>query len=127
MDNQRLLIWAFFGLMGWITYQTWVQDYAPQPIAQAQQQIEQPGLVAPSADDELPELSATSDDSLDAPLPANEEQGAISVAASSAPTIRVITDVLDIDHQHRRRHAAIGVPAGLPGCKGSTGYADPAA
>ena len=96
MDNQRLLIWAFFGLMGWITYQTWLQDYAPQPIAQAQQQIEQPGLVAPSADDELPELSATSDDSLDAPLPANEEQGAISVAASSAPTIRVITDVLDI-------------------------------
>ena len=96
MDNQRLLIWAFFGLMGWITYQTWVQDYAPQPIAQAQQQIEQPDLVAPSADDELPELTAASDDSLDAPLPANEEQRAITAAVASAPTIRVTTDVLDI-------------------------------
>ena len=96
MDNQRLLIWAFFGLMGWITYQTWVQDYAPQPIAQAQQQIEQPDLIAPSADDELPELTAASDDSLDAPLPANEEQRAVSAAVASAPTIRVTTDVLDI-------------------------------
>jgi len=31
MDNQRLLIWAFFAMMAWITYQTWVQDYAPRP------------------------------------------------------------------------------------------------
>ena len=34
MDNQRLFIWAFFGLLAWMTYQTWVQDYAPavQPV-----------------------------------------------------------------------------------------------
>lgn len=96
MDNQRLLIWAFFGLMGWITYQTWLQDYAPQPIAQTQQQAEQPGLTAPPAADELPALSATSEDSLDAPLPVNEEQRAITAATASAPTIRVTTDVLDI-------------------------------
>jgi hypothetical protein len=25
MDNQRLFIWAFFVMMGWITYQTWVR------------------------------------------------------------------------------------------------------
>jgi YidC/Oxa1 family membrane protein insertase len=82
--------------MGWITYQTWLQDYAPQPIAQTQQQAEQPGLTAPPADDELPALSATSEDSLDAPLPVNEEQRAITAATASAPTIRVTTDVLDI-------------------------------
>ena len=94
MDNQRLLIWAFFGLMGWITYQTWIQDYAPKPIPQAQQQIAQPDVIAPPADDELPALSATPDSALDAQLPANDEQR--SAAAATAPTIRVTTDVLDI-------------------------------
>ena len=31
MDNQRLLIWAFFALMAWMTYQAWMEDYGPQP------------------------------------------------------------------------------------------------
>ena len=30
MDNQRLLIWAFFGFMLFITWQTWLEDYGPQ-------------------------------------------------------------------------------------------------
>ncbi len=33
MDNQRLLVWAAFGLMAWITFQTWQQDYGPKPAA----------------------------------------------------------------------------------------------
>ncbi len=28
MDNQRLVIWAVFGLLAWMTYQAWQQDYA---------------------------------------------------------------------------------------------------
>ena len=41
MDNQRLLVWAFFGLMAWITYQTWMQDYGPKPAPPATQQTTQ--------------------------------------------------------------------------------------
>jgi YidC/Oxa1 family membrane protein insertase len=97
MDNQRLLIWAFFGLMGWITYQTWVQDYAPKPVATTTTEALQPELATSSDDGDLPELSAPTDVELDAPAPA--EQAAIESVAttSSAPTIRVSTDVLDIE------------------------------
>ncbi len=31
MDNQRLLVWAVFGLMLWLTWQAWRDDYAPRP------------------------------------------------------------------------------------------------
>ena len=63
MDNQRLLIWGLFGFLAWITYQTWVQDYAPKPVAQVTQTVDQPGLTAPNdgADDSLPELRAPTD------------------------------------------------------------------
>ena len=30
MDNQRLLVWAAFGMLAFMTYQAWLQDYAPQ-------------------------------------------------------------------------------------------------
>ena len=62
MDNQRLMVWAAFGLMLWLTYQAWQQDYGPRPVAE-------PALVSePAADagvdtSTLPELDA-------APLPA---------------------------------------------------------
>ncbi len=98
MDNQRLLIWAFFGLMGWITYQTWVQDYGPKPVATPTEQLaQQPELSTPTDGVDLPELSAPAEGSLDAPLPAESAAPSASVAASNAPTIRVTTDVLDIE------------------------------
>jgi hypothetical protein len=31
MDNQRLLVWAAFGLMLWFTWQAWMQDSGPAP------------------------------------------------------------------------------------------------
>ena len=52
MDNQRLLIWGFFGLLVWVTYQTWVQDYTPRPAAITEQQELQPTI--PVDGDELP-------------------------------------------------------------------------
>ena len=36
MDNQRLLIWTTFGLLLWLTYQAWQQDYGPQPATRRQ-------------------------------------------------------------------------------------------
>ena len=98
MDNQRLLIWGLFGFLAWITYQTWVQDYAPTPVApatQAADQPSQPGLSELDVDD-LPELSAPTDGAIDAPSPADNAAIEPTDLNSSAPTIRVVTDVLDI-------------------------------
>jgi len=98
MDNQRLLIWGLFGFLAWITYQTWVQDYAPKPVAQATQTAEQPALTSPAADgDDLPELSAPSEGILDAPSPVDVVAPETKLAAASVPTIHVTTDVLDVE------------------------------
>ncbi|MDH4055508.1 MAG: membrane protein insertase YidC [Gammaproteobacteria bacterium] len=95
MENQRLLIWGLFGLLAWITYQTWVQDYAPKPVAIPTQPQEQAEFVSPDDGGELPELSAPADGGQDdlLPLGPDEEPAKERVAA----TIRVVTDVLDIE------------------------------
>ncbi len=97
MDNQRLLIWAFFGLMAWMTYQTWQQDYAPRPAPVAEQQSQQsPELTALDAGDEgeLPELGEPTA----APTLA-DDAGATpeAISATLAPSIRVKTDVLELE------------------------------
>jgi YidC/Oxa1 family membrane protein insertase len=97
MDNQRLLIWGLFGFLAWITYQTWVQDNTPEPVAQATQAVEQPGLTAPDGGDDLPQLSAPQEGEIDAPPAADIAAPAPMPAASTAPTIRVTTDVLDME------------------------------
>ncbi len=96
MDNQRLLIWGLFGLLAWITYQTWIQDFAPKPVA-IQQQTEQPELSAPTGGGELPALAAPGDAALDAPMPAIDAAPEVAVAVSTAPTIHVVTDVFEIE------------------------------
>jgi len=97
MDNQRLLTWAFFGLMGWITYQTWVQDYAPVPVATPTQQLAaQPELGAPIEGD-LPALSAPTDEALDAPAALENVVADIQAPSSNARVIRVTTDVLSVE------------------------------
>ena len=63
MDNRRLLIWAIFGLLAWITYQTWQETYgpkpAPVPAADAIEVIEDTNDALPAVptDDELPIVS----------------------------------------------------------------------
>ena len=93
MDNQRLLIWATFGLMLWLTYQAWLQDYGPEP-AQAPVQTEP---APPQNNDPLgvPELptETTPRESEDVPaldgVPAAEPEPADE-------TISIRTDVLDL-------------------------------
>jgi len=96
MDNQRLLIWAFFGLMAWITYQTWVQDYGPKPAPMVAEQAlprAEPGA-EPGIDDGLPEIS---EEGVSSASPAAPEEPAASIAEQQAPVIRVTTDVLDVE------------------------------
>lgn len=93
MDNQRLLIWAFFGLMAWMTYQTWIHDYAQSPpAASTGEQVEQPALLDGSTD--LPEMTALPAAELDAPRPAEQPR---PNQAPTAPSIHVSTDVFDLE------------------------------
>lgn len=98
MDNQRLLIWAFFGLMAWITYQAWLQDNAPPPIAVVSESTEQSAV--PQGELDLPEMAAPTTGmagSIDAPAPMEEAVPGDEPAASTAATIRVTTDVFEIE------------------------------
>ncbi len=62
MDNQRLIIWGFFAITAYLTWQTWVQQYGPttaQPVPQAEEPLlpaDEPGALPalPATDDELP-------------------------------------------------------------------------
>ena len=96
MDNQRLMIWGLFGFLAWITYQTWVGDYAPKPAAVQSQQVET--LSAPDENGDLPALSAPEAGDLDAPAPIDDEAAlALPEAAPSAKVVRVNTDVLSLE------------------------------
>jgi YidC/Oxa1 family membrane protein insertase len=95
MDNQRLLVWGAFALLLWFTYQAWMQDYGPAPV--------QPAVVSEPADSASPEAAV---DSISLPelgdAPAEEPAGSLpGDTAVATPdregTIRVTTDVLDLD------------------------------
>jgi len=97
MDNQRLLIWAFFGLMAWMTYQTWVQDYGPKPgpvVAEQTEPLPETDALEPGADDDLPEIGDPSASSSLAPAAAADQA---AVAEAIVPSIRVTTDVLELE------------------------------
>ena len=100
MDNQRLLVWATFGMLLWFTYQAWVQDYAQSPAGQEQTTNQ---AQVPAADDtSLPELpDTTADAGVDAPqigAAAPTLDGQIGAATQSDDElIRVVTDVLELE------------------------------
>ena len=95
MDNQRLIIWAFFGLMLWLTYQAWQEDYGPKSVAPVEAPRAEapvpsetdalPELAAPESPDSLPDLAAPSAADLPGTAPASTE--------ADAGTITVETDV----------------------------------
>jgi YidC/Oxa1 family membrane protein insertase len=97
MDNQRLLIWATFGMLAWLTYQAWQADYAVTPAVETQAATEQ--TTAPQEGiDSLPTLPDAAADS------ASTAQQAPSLDIELEPTpqagtrvVRVITDVLDVE------------------------------
>ena len=95
MDNQRLLVWAAFGILLWFTYQTWMQDYGPAPVA-ATPPAETGELPTEPADDELtlPELGDVAGEPEQAatPLPGSDP----AAAAAETATITVRTDVLEL-------------------------------
>ena len=93
MDNQRLLVWAFFGMMVWLTYQAWVQDYGPKPEPAPAVAEQQPGEAAEPG---LPELTSSGIDAPDVG-PAVDAPAVEETTAAVAPAILVETDVLRLE------------------------------
>ena len=86
MDKLRIFVWAFFGLMLWLTWQAWQRDYPPRvpPAADA---------VAPEAlpAEPIPELIPPA--SVPPRLPALPE--ALDASATAERTVSVQTDLVD--------------------------------
>ena len=93
MDNQRLLVWAAFGLMLWFTYQAWMQDYGARPVP-ASQPTEESVARPPQAEADLPALPEP-----DAAAPELEAAPgpAVTDTAGGSAIVRVVTDVLDVE------------------------------
>jgi YidC/Oxa1 family membrane protein insertase len=98
MDNQRLFIWAFFVMMGWITYQTWVKDYAPRPTQPAAEQTAETAgpLSVNEGGDDMPEISDAPGAAGAEAMPAAPGDTQDVATAPTAPTISVTTDVFNI-------------------------------
>ena len=96
MDNQRLLVWATFGLLLYLNYQAWVQDYRVPPESQGIAGVEE----TPKEVDELspPELPSERQGSHETNIssPTLDEFGTAR-EVRGAETIYVTTDVLDLE------------------------------
>jgi YidC/Oxa1 family membrane protein insertase len=93
MDNQRLLVWAAFGILLWLTYQTWMQDYGPAPLPAEQTAESQTQSPTPTEEPlALPELGSSGEqpDEPATALPGSEP----GETASEATVVTVRTDVL---------------------------------
>ena len=94
MDNQRLIIWAIFGVLAWMTYQAWMQEYAAPPT-QAPTEVAAPGE---QLDTSLPALTDTAAaPAVPGELPSLEPQAPAPIATQiAAAAIQVTTDTTDL-------------------------------
>jgi len=94
MDNQRLLIWAFFGMMLWFTYTAWQQDYGPKPVEAPTPAAAEGEPTLPASDElALPEITESEDE---VPSLSSAEPAVAEAAPEAAALITVTTDVLDL-------------------------------
>ena len=100
MDNQRLLVWGFFGFLLFLTWQTWLQENAQAPTSQQPVQQTQPldSSSAPALDAGIPELPAVTDDGPPTiAAPVTGDAGPTASAASNERIVTVSTDVFDVE------------------------------
>ena len=100
MDNQRLLIWATFGMLAWLTYQAWQADYAQPPALETQAPTEEP-TAPPGGIDSLPSLPDAAVDALQeddqTPTLDDAQQPTGAIQDSDSGIVRVTTDVLEVE------------------------------
>jgi YidC/Oxa1 family membrane protein insertase len=95
MDNQRLFLWGALALVLWLNYTTWERDYAPPPTPAATVTSQQ-SAAAPASTESLPSLPSTTAPGAP-PVPTAVNSASTAAPVEAAPTIHVVTDVLDMD------------------------------
>ena len=89
MDNIRLFLWLGIGLMLWLNYEAWLQDYPPAPPTQVSDSAP---IAAPPPDVDLPVLPEAA--------PANQPEPQLNAPEATpeqaADTIRISTDVMEV-------------------------------
>jgi len=116
MENQRLFIWALFGLMAFMTWTAWQQDYAPrpQPAPSGQSPERSAERLPPDAalDTALPEVGDVP--VLDRPDEDAAAQPGDGVAEPAETRVRVVTDVLEVLISSRGGDIVSAVTLGYP-------------
>jgi YidC/Oxa1 family membrane protein insertase len=97
MDNQRLLVWATFGMLAWLTYQAWQADYGEPETTEAGPPAAEEG-VPTGGIESLPSLP---DAARDSPEPVRQtpslDEAPEPAAQAASGIVRVRTDVLDVE------------------------------
>ena len=102
MDNPRLFLWIGLALLAWMNIIQWDRDYGAQSAATTATTTSSvtPPAVAPAAPgtaaSNLPALPSATAPVAQAPAVATQAPATIAVAAA-APSVRVVTDVIDMD------------------------------
>ncbi|HET7203906.1 MAG TPA: membrane protein insertase YidC [Steroidobacteraceae bacterium] len=101
MDNPRIYLWIALALLVWMNIIQWDRDYgqaAAPPAATTAQTPQAPATGSTPAETTLPALPSPDPPP---PPPAATDSGTApavaAAAATTAPKVRVVTDVLDID------------------------------
>jgi len=94
MDNQRLFVWAALALVLYLNYAAWQNEFAPPAPVETKTETTAANSPNTSGTDTLPTLP--SQNAAGTPsLPAAPQPATAPV--EQAPTIHVVTDVLDMD------------------------------
>ncbi len=102
MDNPRLFLWIGLALLAWMNIIQWDRDYGAQSAATTATTTSSatPATVAPvapgTAASSLPALPSATAPVANAPAVATQAPATPAVAAAAA-SIRVVTDVIDMD------------------------------
>jgi len=93
MDNQRLIIWGLFAVMAYLTWQTWMETYGPQPAPPTP--VSEDAVLPVDDLGALPELAAE-DEELptvgEAPVTTSERP-----AAQTGSVVVITTDVFEVE------------------------------
>jgi YidC/Oxa1 family membrane protein insertase len=112
--NPRVFLWLGLVLLGWLNYETWVRDYTPVPKSAeqiAQETVERSAALEgniPEAQVPAPTAAPPTIGAGEVPVaavpgaplagvPAEATPASGTPAPASAPSVRVVTDVLDME------------------------------
>ena len=99
MDNPRLYLWIGLALLAWMNVIQWNRDYGAVPVAPPAAAAPAAGSTAPAVDAGAAQLPALPTDTGTAAPAAGASAATLPATSNGAqqPTVRVVTDVLDMD------------------------------